>query len=496
MTLTVRLWDFDMDSEVLGPIRCAYFDATKKFDEFEDGIRKGTIDSTTLARDVFQTVACRRIGDAMIDAKCGGGKFSDEEVSMLPSNELDQFCDKLMKGRLWPMATAADAELPSAAPDITPGRAGLAAALLRTAEKNHASMKHTVEAAERNFRVTSVFDAQHAALGGHAAERAMREIQRSEELFSGAISAENTFKSALGQTSMSAATEAMLGIGRNSDMIKAVLGIHDRARSLPDETSLSAAAQALADIKRSEDVFKRSAGIDEHMKSLLDPTSLSAARTLADIRTYQDFSKATLGVDDHFKTTFGAQASTNAVLKAMADSRSFEAARSFTCLPDKFRIAAQDITDIPESKMASRFPARSLDIPIYVPPPNPIHKTNDKLDELIAHRKMEANKKDMDRDEAAIESADNKKIAKSGLFHTKVSVWVGVVAFVVPLGWGVWVFLDAKTDALETEKKTEIQLGNLRAEIRALKVSTPTAKPQSKSDVKISPDDHADSKTR
>lgn len=497
MTLTIRLWDFDIDSDVLGPIRCAYFDATKKFNEFEDSIRSGTVDSTALARNVFQTVARKRTGDAVIDAKCGGGTFSEEEVSTLPLDELDQFCDKLIKGRLLLVATAAGAAAPRAAPDITPGRAGLAAALLRVAEKSRASMKRTVEAAERGFHAASVFDARHAAVGGQAVERAMREIQRSEELVRGAMGTEDILKSALGQTSMNAATEAMLGIGRNSDMIKAALGIDDRVKSLLDQTSLSVAAQTLAGIGRSEDMFKRSAGIDEHMKSLLGPTSLSTARTLADIRAYQDLSKVNLGIDDHIKTVLGDQASTNAMLKAMTGTRSLEeAARSFTNSTDKFRIAAPGITDISESEVAPVLHPRSVHIPVYVPPPNPIHKTNEKLDELITHRRTEANKKDIDRAEAAIESADNKKIAKSGLFHTKVSVWVGLVAFVVPMTWGVWVFLDAKADALENEKKTEIQLDKLRAEIRALKVSTPAAKPQSKSHVKISPDDQASGKAR
>jgi hypothetical protein len=71
-----------------------------------------------------------------------------------------------------------------------------------------------------------------------------------------------------------------------------------------------------------------------------------------------------------------------------------------------------------------------------------------------------------------------------------------LVAFAAPFTWGVWVFLDAKADALENEKKTEMQLDKLRAEIRSLKVSTPAAKPQSKSHAKISPDDQASGKAR
>jgi hypothetical protein len=215
----------------------------------------------------------------------------------------------------------------------------------------------------------------------------MREIKRSDELFRGTIGTQDFLKSVLGQPSMSAATEAMLGIGRNSDMIKAAIGIDDHVKSLLGQTPLSAAAQTLIGVGQSEDIFKRSAGIDEHMKSLVGPTSLSAAKTLADIRAYQDLSKPTLGIGDHMKTLLGDQASTNAVLNTMTGIRSLEeAARSFTNSPDKFSIAALGIPDIPESEVAPVLHARSLPMPIYVPPPNPIHKTNDKLDELIAHR--------------------------------------------------------------------------------------------------------------
>jgi len=83
MTFTLQRWDFDLDSATLGPIRCTHFDASKKFREFEESIRASTVDSAALARNVFQTVARKRTGDTAIDSKCGGDKFSDEEVSTL-----------------------------------------------------------------------------------------------------------------------------------------------------------------------------------------------------------------------------------------------------------------------------------------------------------------------------------------------------------------------------------------------------------------------------
>jgi hypothetical protein len=289
MTFTIRFWDFDMDSDVLGPIRCAHLDATKKFSEFEDSIRTGTVDSTALARDVFRTVARRRTGDAAVDAKCGGSKFSEEEVSALPSGELDQFCDKLTQGRLRLVATAAGAVPPPAAPAIAPGRDGLAAALLHVAERDRAATKRTLDAAKRSLGAISVLDAQQAALGGASLDRSRREIRRSEELVRGAMGTDDILKSALGSTSMSGATEAMLGIVRNQDIIKAALGIDDPVKSFVDQTSLSSATQTFADIGRSHEMIKGSAGMGDHMKSLPGATSMSAiAQTLAGIGHGED----------------------------------------------------------------------------------------------------------------------------------------------------------------------------------------------------------------
>jgi len=126
----------------------------------------------------FQTIARKRTGDAEIDARCRGDKFSEEEVSTLPLDELDQFCDKLMKGRLRLVATATGAEPPPATPALTPGREGLGAALLQAAEKSRAAMNRTLDAPERSFRATSVFDGLHAALGDNSVKRAMRVVGR------------------------------------------------------------------------------------------------------------------------------------------------------------------------------------------------------------------------------------------------------------------------------------------------------------------------------
>jgi hypothetical protein len=463
MSYVLRFWDFDMDSSVLGPIRCAHLQAEKKFAEFEESIRAGTVDSTELARNVFRAVAHRLTGDPEIDAKCGGAVFTEEEVATLPLDELDLFCDKLMKGRLMRVATADAAEHLPAAPAFQPGREGLATALLHVAERDRATWKRTTEAAERSIGSASLIAAQQAAGGGDAVARAMQEIRRSEDLV----------KSALGLTSMSSVSQAMADIRRNEDMVKAALGIDDRVKSFLDQTSMTAVTQAMADIRRSEDMFKAAAGIDENMKSILGPTSMTAAaQAVTDLRGNADIARAALGIDDHIKNALGDQASANAALEAMVGVRSLEEmTRRFA---DTISPALPDLAGVGGPGVVSALPAPRLEITSYrmpAPLPNPIHETNEIFGELLAHQKAEAGKKDADRSEAMTESGDNKKIAKSGLRYTKASFWLAFIAFLVATAWGVWVYWDAKADALENEQKSEIQLEKLRAEIRTLKAS-------------------------
>jgi hypothetical protein len=288
-----------------------------------------------------------------------------------------------------------------------------------------------------------------------------------------------------------------LGIGRNRDMIKAALGIDDRTKSFLDQTSVSAAAQTLAGIGRSDDMLKGAAGIDEHMKSLLGPTSMSAAaQAVADLHAKHEITSEALAIGDDIKTALGGQVSANAALEAMSGIRSLEeTARRFT---NTTRPKVPDLSGMGSREVLPTLQAPLSEITPYRMPPihNPIHKTNEIVGELLAHQKAEAGKKDAERSEAATESVDNKKIAKSGLSYTKASFWLAFIAFLFATAWGVWVYLDAKADALETEKKTEIQLEKLRAEIRALKVSKPAAEPLSKTPVRISPAGQAGSETK
>jgi hypothetical protein len=244
---------------------------------------------------------------------------------------------------------------------------------------------------------------------------------------------------------------------------------------------MSGVTQVMADIRRSEDMFKAAAGIEANMKSVLGPTSISAAaQAVADLHRNQAATRAALGIEDNSKATLGGHASVNAALEAMVGVRSLEEAARGLVGTVRPELSALGSMGAPEVLPAPRLAISAYRVPTL--PPNPIHKTNEIVGKILAHQQAEAGKKDADRSEAKIESAENKVITRSGLLHTKASVWVALIAFVVPMAWGVWVYFDAKADALENEKKTEMQLEKLRAEIRALKASKPVPETPAKPD--------------
>jgi hypothetical protein len=408
MAFTLQIWSFDLDFDTLGPIRCRHFDASKKFLEFEAAIRGETIDDEALARNIFQTVARKRTGVTEIDTKCGGDQFSDDEVSTLSLDELDHFCDKLLKGRLSRTVTAVDDPISASVPDFPQGRAGLAPTLLYFEESRRASMKRLVESAKKSLR--PAFDIEKA-LGGKAAIQTIQEAYRDE------------------------------------NMIRTAFGNLD----------ITSIRQIVQENQLHDDIFKATAGISSQIGPLLDQISVRSGA----IDTFaHDSLKKSLGISGAMEDFLRDKSSLQSTLGSMNAANSLEEKiRGLTTEP---RTTLQAISEPAE------LPPIFQHIPVYVPPRNPIHKTNDTLDALLAHRQAEAAKKDGDRSEAATESGENRKVAYSGLKYSKNSFWLAFIAFIFPTAWGVWEHFDAKKDAAETEKKFEIQIKELRAEIRTL----------------------------
>lgn len=408
MSFTLQLWDFDIDFDTLGPIRCRHFDASKKFREFEEVIQAGTVDDIALARDVFQTVARRRTGDAAIDARCGGAKFSDEEVSSVTLAELDQFCDTLLKGRLRLSVAAAEDPPTPPSPVFPTGREGLAPALQHFDQAQRASMARLVRAAKRGSQ--TFFDFEQA-VGGRTAMRAIQEAYRNE----------NAMNAALGSSSM------------------------------------ASVQRAWEEGQRREDIFRASAGLSGQVGSFLDQGSVCSAAVNS---IAQESLKKSLGLPDHIEVFLRNQINADAAIRSVTGPSSLTA--QIPGFTSETRAAIPVSNDLAES------PSRLRHLPPYTPPPNPIHKTNDKLDELLAHRKAEAAKKDSDRAGAALESGESKKVSSTGLTYTKVSTWFAIIATVL----AAWIYVESKIDAAEAAKKergSDIQIEELRAEIRLLR---------------------------
>jgi hypothetical protein len=400
--IILRLWDFDMDSAVLGPVRCAHLDVSEKFAEFEERIRSGTVESTELARNIFQSVAHRRTGDSETDAKCGGAMFSEEDVATVSLDDLDIFCDKIMNGRLMFVATD-PARTESGDTPFTPksGRDGLAPALLQVGDADRAAWKRMAEAAKKSMGSASHLAAQFnagqlkALAGDDALARAMRENRQIEDIVRGLRGTDELVKSVLGEPSMNTAAKAMADIRSGESMLKTAMAADNLIRSASGQTAHSAAIEAVTGVRPVKEA---------------------------------------------------------------------ETAARFATRPD-----IQDRSGIEGPAVAWPATEPYREMVAYRISPNPIHQTNKKFDEILAHQKSEAAKKDLDRSESKVDSGVSKEISRSGLRHTKVSTWAAVVFGVIALAWSMWVYFSSQAAALESDKKWAMEIERLHAEIRALK---------------------------
>jgi hypothetical protein len=409
MTFILRYWDFDIDSAVLGPIRCARLNSAQKFAEYEEQIRSGSVDSTQLARDVFQTIAHRRTGDDETDNKCRGPMFSEEEVLTLPPVELDLFCDKLIKGSLTPVHAAGEEPAPATA--SKPGRDGLAPALLGLVEAERAVWERTVKMAEKNVVGAAQLEAKIKAdlwnsVGGDAGVRAIQEIQRADEIS----------KAAMGRMSVT------------DNIAKAAMDL------MSPHTSVGSA-------------FQEMQRVDEIAKAVMGRVSVG-----------DDIVQAGLGYS-----------SKGVVFQAMEQMRADEeAGRRFAMgqsIQETGLNGARGGQAPPVPDLAFT-PIRMPDIPV-----NPVHQTNRMMGDLLEHQRSEAKKKDAERSESKVESTEATKIAKSGLFYTKASFWVAFIPFAISSVTGIWAVLSqieigklraeirALTEARKHEQNATANLG-------------------------------------
>jgi hypothetical protein len=420
--LLLRKWDFDLDSATLGPIRCAILDIVTTFAEFEERIKANSIDSIEFARRVFQLVAHRRTGDETVDAKCAGPLLTDDEVSGVPVNELDAFCNHLiirLRGTKAP--DAADGQTQS-------GCEGLASAMSMAVVAKRAARKKMTESIKKNLTGAANIEAilkrdYQGLIGGETAtQRALNDFLRTEEMMK------------------AARHDATAGFGLQiiEDMRRA-----EEQRRLAIGASLGPGNGILgADALAADALFLRATMVNAMGGSF-------AVRAMQASQGHDFGTSATKGVDFYSKSFVRGLASEASMAAAMGSLPTLASSRAF-----------------PTESHTERFTP-----PVFHIATNPIHKTNELVGNLLAHQKEEAAKAEVDKVEAKVDAGESKQLAASGLFYTKASFWTAVIAFTVPFTWGVWLYVDSKVDAakakaeaIESAKQAETKLDQQRAE--------------------------------
>jgi hypothetical protein len=420
--LLLRKWDFDLDSATLGPIRCAILDVVTIFAEFEERIKANSIDSIEFARRVFQSVAHRRTGDEAVDAECAGPTLTDDEVSGVPVDELDAFCNHLIIRLRGAKATgASDEQTPS-------GCEGLASAMNMAVVAKQAARKKMTDSIKKTPTGGSSIDSilkrdHHGLIGGEtAAQRAVNDFLRAEEMMK------------------AARHDATAGFG----------------------------LQIMEDIKRAEEQRRLAIGVSLGPGNGIFGVDALATETLSlrakmDVAMGGSFAVRALQASQGHDFGTSLAKDVDFYSKSFVDGLSFQAsmAAAMGSLPT---LASNQ--SFPTESHTERFTA-----PVFHIATNPIHKTNELVGNLLDHQKEEAAKAEVAKVEAKVDAGESKQLAVSGLFYTKASLWTAVVAFTVPFSWGIWLYVDGKVDAakakaeaIESAKQAQIKMDQQRTE--------------------------------
>ncbi|MHA4869391.1 hypothetical protein ACXZ1M_16990 [Duganella sp. PWIR1] len=420
--LLLRKWDFDLDSATLGPIRCASLDVVTTFAEFEERIKANSIDSIEFARRVFQSVAHRLTGDETVDAECAGPTLTDDEVSGVPVDELDAFCNHLilrLRGTKAP--DTADKQTPS-------GCEGLASAMSIAIVAKRAARKKMTDSIKKSLTEASNIEAilkrdYQGLIGGEAAtQRALNDFLRTEEMMK------------------AARHDATAGFG---------LQIVEDIKRAEEQRRLAIGAF----VGPGNGIFGADAlAADALSLRAMMVNAMGGSFAVRDMQASQgyDFGTSAIKNLDFYSKSFGGGLASEASMAAAMGS-----------LPT---LASNQA--LPTESHMERFTPPAFHIAT-----NPIHKTNELVRNLLAHQKEEAAKAEVDKVEAKIDSGESKQLAASGLFYTRASFWTTVIAFTVPFTWGVWLYVDSKADAanakaeaIENAKRAEAKMDQQRAE--------------------------------
>jgi hypothetical protein len=465
INLILRAWSFDLNSEVLGELRFSNSTPEEMLGIDEDATREGSISSHDLARKVFLRMAHKRTGVESIDARCGGPGFTAAEIATVPTVELDAFCNHLIKGSLHAHNAAKEK---NGAPKSLTGAEGLPAALVEAIDSERAARARMAERSEEQMAIVARQHSQTAAAILRAASDttafsvAQDEIRRHHRLVRDAIGSIGSAASVIGN------------MQEHDNLGKIAAFAKEHSQTTTDILRAAGATTALG--KASDEVLRQQRLMDDAMGSVG-----SSAKLIREMQDHSEIVNRAGGIGSAI------QAMQESSRKRVGDGLppgllglgELTAAQRISAAHER---TTSDISSLREEHPYSSSTQAGIQQSNFRPiemPQNPTHKTNQILGEMLQHRREAAAKSDAERAQDKVEDAaaanTNNQIARSGLFYTKLSAWVTIVAFVFPALGGIWVYWEqkeaakvAKAGADESAKVAAVEIAELHAEIREL----------------------------
>lgn len=452
----LKMWDFDMDTESLGPVRCGHLDSGKKYAEWESRLRAGSVSGEELARDFFKAIARKRMGDSKIDEACGGEAFSDDQVALVTSSELDYFSEKLLSDRLGPFPEAPTRAEPDGAPERACDR--LATALRERVEGERAASRKIWEQSQKSSSMSATdFAARdiasraafltdplgikalmdhHATMSGLGAAHAASHVS--------AVDAERL--KMLEETARAISATSPPG---HFDLIQM-----NAAKAATESLATAFPGQSAADVANM--FIARADGMAVSRQA--EMLGLSAALGhLPDMGAIGAAGLGRVALSEH-----------EALMRSI-DVHSAGAGR----IPSDAEATAIAAVSKHENEFAAEDFPRIIEAPPsfgqhFIDQGREIKKFHADVAEIRDGMKERA-------EQAKLQEEPKKDIERKNLFYAKTNMLLAFAAFVVPFAWGVWVYVDAKIDAhdakidaMESSKANAAEQKKLRDEIQAL----------------------------
>ena len=404
ISLILRKWAFDLDSEALGPIRIANADIQKIFNENEAAIRASELEGAQLARVLFEQMAHKRTGNEAVDKMCGGPTFELSELDLLTSSELDLFADMLIKDHL---RFVIPKDVASSKRTTETGSAALSGALIAFADANRASRTALTEICKKHFSAVEQIASQWK------------------------------------QTQSIAA-----GLGLTNSIVEAERARAEKWKSIAGVESI--ADKAVRDWKRQEEQIQAATGYG---------ADVGLAKAIAQYERDQNLVAIAIGTIQSSALGFAGMSAAERIGMASGHTETIAeylrendlASKTSAWVSDAFQ--ERDIT------------VREITAPVHVfrPPPNPIHQTNKIMEELLYHQKEEAVKKEAENVTTNESSTSGLLYTKRNFWAALVAV-----VFTFAFGtFAMWGYFEQKAVAdaakIESAESARVAAENARA---------------------------------